>query len=169
MLCESCNEREATIHLTQVIDGSVKKVHLCEQCAEENGLDIESPMSITDILVGMGMSKEPTDYDGTDVMCPACHLRRADFKKTGRLGCPKCYDVFTEDLMPLIKVMHRNEQHIGKVPASQGLGIQMTAEIAALQQQLEKAVALEKYEEAAHLRDQIRECRQKAEEGEGCE
>jgi len=88
MLCESCNEQEATVHLTQVVDGSVKKVHLCEECSAKSGFDIQGPISISDILLGMGGSTEETP-DSSERSCTRCHLRRADFKKTGRLGCPE--------------------------------------------------------------------------------
>ena len=160
MLCESCNEHEATIHLTQVIEGAIKKLHLCESCAAKSGFDIQSPMSITDILLGMG-GKNAAAANELDRTCPRCHLRRADFKKSGRLGCPSCYEAFADELLPLVKVMHRGDQHKGKIPAREGLRVKMTAEIAALQQALEKAVREEHYEEAARLRDQIQSCRLK--------
>ncbi len=161
MLCESCKKHEATIHLTQVVEGSVAKVHLCEACAAKNGLDVQSPMSITDILLGMG-AKTPAAKAEAETHCPTCGLKRSDFKKRGRLGCPACYDAFSGELVPLIKVMHRSEQHIGKVPSREGVRVKVNAELSVLQQALEKAVALEKYEEAATLRDQIQECRRKA-------
>lgn len=160
MLCESCNEREATVHLTQVVDGSVKKVHLCEDCAAKSGLDIQGPISINDILLGMGAAVGGAAAD--DRSCSRCHMRRADFKKTGRLGCPGCYETFEADLEPLIRAMHRSEQHIGKVPEREGALVKMGAELAVLQKQLDQAVAAENYEEAARLRDRIAECRAKA-------
>lgn len=162
MLCESCNEHEATVHLTQVVEGSVKKIHLCEECAAKSGLDLQGPISITDILLGMGGGK--VDSMAEDRSCARCHLRRSDFKKTGRLGCPSCYETFASELAPLVKAMHRSEQHTGKVPAGESLRVRMTAEVAVLQQQLEQAVAAEDYETAARLRDQIAEWRSKAAE-----
>jgi protein arginine kinase activator len=159
MLCESCNEREATVHLTQVADGSVKKVHLCEDCAAKSGFDIHGPMSITDILLGMGGATP--GVEGEERSCSRCHLRRADFKKTGRLGCPDCYQTFETELLPMIKAMHRSDQHTGKVPSREDLRVRMTAEIASLQKALDEAVAGEKYEDAAGLRDKIATCRRK--------
>lgn len=162
MLCESCKEREATVHLTQVIDGSVKKVHFCEECAAKSGLDVHGPMSITDILLGMGSSLASAEA-GPERSCPRCHMRRADFKKTGRLGCPECYETFSKELVPLIKAMHRSEQHQGKVPSREGVRVRMSTEIAGLQKQLDQAIAAENYEEAARLRDRIQACRKAAE------
>ncbi len=165
MLCESCNEREATVHLTKVLEGSVKKVHLCEECAAKSGFDIHGPMSITDILLGMGGALSPKET-AADRSCPRCHLRRSDFKKTGRLGCPDCYDTFAGELFPLIKSMHRSEQHLGKVPSREGMRVKLTAELITLQKELDKAVAEERFEEAARLRDRIQSCRQQVAEEE---
>lgn len=154
MLCESCNEREATVHLTQVADGSVKKIHLCEDCAAKSGFDVKGPMSITDILLGMGGAVDAAG-GGDEKTCPRCHMRRADFKKTGRLGCPDCYETFAAELLPLIKAMHRSDQHVGKIPAGEDAQVRITAEVADLQKKLDQAVADENYEEAARLRDEI--------------
>ena len=164
MLCESCHDKEATVHLTQVADGSVEKIHLCEECASKSGFDLHGPVSISDILVGMGGA---LDQPGAERSCPRCHLRRADFKKTGRLGCPVCYETFTAELMPLVKAMHRSEQHMGKVPSREDVRVRMSAEIASLQKELDDAVAAENYEEAAKLRDRIQKARSKAAEGGG--
>jgi protein arginine kinase activator len=164
MKCEMCHTNEATIHLTQVVDGVVKKVHLCEECAAANGFDIHSPMSITDILMGMTGQPEtplvkPIAGGKSEKACPVCHLRQADFKKSGRLGCPACYEAFADQLMPLLKVMHRHEQHKGKVPACEQTAMRTSVEVEQLQQQLQEAIEAENYEEAARLRDMIQSIR----------
>ena len=58
MKCEVCHKEEATVHLTQVIDGEVKKLNLCQECAQKHRVDLNSPISITDILLGLGALKE---------------------------------------------------------------------------------------------------------------
>lgn len=160
MLCESCKEREATVHLTQVVDGVIKKLHLCEECAAKSGLDVQGPLSITDILLGMGIQK-PADSRDAERTCPRCHMRRTDFKKTGRFGCAACYEAFAEELPPLLKAMHRSDHHTGKVPKRERLRVQATSELSDLQQQMEKAIAAENFEEAAKLRDRLLECRRR--------
>lgn len=165
MICEICKEREATVHLTQVVDGTIKKLHLCEECAAKSGFDIQAPISITDILLGMGVQKEPAGSP-VERTCPRCHMRRADFKKTGRFGCAHCYEAFAEELPPLLRAMHRSDQHIGKVPASEGERVRASAELTHLQQLLDKAIAGENYEEAAKLRDRIQGLRARLSEEE---
>lgn len=157
MKCELCRNAEATIHLTQVVDGSIKKVHLCESCAAESGVDVNSPMSITDILLGLGGASEsaPPSVKTGERACPRCRLRRVDFKKTGRLGCPDCYHAFADELTPVIRAMHRNELHRGKVPEREQKRMQNTLQTAELKEQLDAAVAREAYEEAARIRDQL--------------
>jgi len=162
MTCEICKEREASVHLTQVIDGKVKKMHLCEQCASKSGIDVDGPLSITDILLGMGVPKQAAENAATMVSssgpertCPRCHMRRSDFKKGGRLGCSECYETFADELPPLLKQMHRSDRHAGKIPSAQAGKIRAAAALSDLQEGLKKAVASENFEEAAKLRDQI--------------
>jgi protein arginine kinase activator len=158
MLCESCGERDATIHLTQMVDGAVKELHMCEDCAEQSGLNVHGPLSLTDMLFGMGMPSEAAS-GVPDKSCPHCHMRRSDFKKTSRLGCPACYEAFAEELTPLLAAVHKGTHHIGKIPA--GAIHEPPAEIVALQKQLSEAVAGERYEDAARLRDLIRQEKKK--------
>ena len=161
MLCELCKEHEATVHLTQVVGSEVKKVNLCETCAAKSGLDIKGTISITDLLLGLGGGNKAAREDEVERACPRCHMRRSDFKKTGRLGCAECYETFAEELGPMLHNMHRAHQHTGKIPARESLRVQVTAEVAALQKALEKSVAAENFEEAAKLRDRIQALRAK--------
>ena len=159
MKCECCNETEATIHLTQVIDGKVKKLNLCQVCAQKNGIDLNSPISITDVLLGLGQpggGGAKTDLSEFDLSCSRCQMTRAEFKKRARLGCPECYNAFMGELSALTQAMHHSRQHVGKIPARQGNEARVTAQIAALQKDIETAIAKEEYEVAANLRDKIR-------------
>ncbi len=161
MKCECCHKAEATIHLTQVIDGNVKKLNLCQTCAQKNGIDLNSPISITDVLLGLGAqlgSASPAAAE-FDLSCSRCQMTRAEFKKRARLGCPECYNAFMGELSALTKAMHHSGQHVGKIPARQGSRARITAQIAALQKDIEMAIAKEQYEIAANLRDKIKALR----------
>jgi len=158
VLCDRCKETEATVHLTQVVNGVVEKLHLCENCASEAGFDLQGPVSITDILLGLGGNKQEQEQlePAVEKICPNCHLTMGDFKKRGRLGCAKCYELYRDELAPLLKAVHRSEQHTGKVPSRERERVHHSQEIKALQQELNEAVSREDYEQAARLRDQIR-------------
>jgi protein arginine kinase activator len=161
MLCQSCGEREATVHLTQMAEGGVKKMHLCPECAAQHGLNVEEPASLADVLFGMGAAPEPAPADAAK-RCRECGMTPKDFRKMSRLGCPACYEAFADELGPMIAGMHKGTRHAGKVPAAEAEDMERTAEIAAMQEQLRRAVEAENYEEAAGLRDRIRQARKKA-------
>jgi len=154
MLCENCQQHEASIHVTQVINGVSRELHLCEGCAEGSGLNIQSVMSLPEVLFGMAGSG---DSKGLERRCPHCHMRGSDFKKTARLGCPRCYETFEQELRPMLAAMHKGVEHKGKIPTQARQGIETASQLKTLHQQLDQAVRREDYEEAARLRDLIRE------------
>ena len=127
-----------------------------------------SPISITDVLLGLGSQPgglEPKpDSTEFDLSCSRCQMTRAEFKKRARLGCPECYNAFMGELSAITQAMHHSRQHVGKIPARQGNEARITAQIAALQKDIETAIAKEEYEKAAALRDKIREMKLGCEE-----
>jgi protein arginine kinase activator len=114
MKCQSCNENEATVHLTQVVGGNIRKMHYCEACARKEGVALETPTSIADLLMSPAGILPSTRSSGA--ACPKCGMTRADFKKGGRLGCAKCYETFTDDVMVLVQSMQHATLHRGKRP-----------------------------------------------------
>lgn len=165
MKCDLC-DKEAVVHLTQVVNGEMKEVHLCEEHAKEQGIDIHSPISITDILMGLGEAKQGIEHQFSP-SCPRCGMAREEFRRSGRLGCPDCYNTFMAELAVAIKAMHHSSQHVGKIPAREGLQTRIKSQIARLQKELDAAIAREDYEKAAEIRDRICEVRTQAEEQEG--
>ncbi len=155
MKCDLC-EQEAVVHMTQVVDGEMKEFHLCEEHAKKKGIDIDSPISITDILMGLGQKEKQTVASGLTLSCPQCGMARDEFRKTGRLGCPDCYKTFMAELAAAVKAMHHSTQHIGKIPAREGSQTRIKSKIARLQKDLETAIAREDYENAAKIRDEIK-------------
>lgn len=163
MKCDLC-DKEAVVHLTQVVNGEMKEVHLCEEHAKSQGIDVNSPISITDILMGLGEAKQ----SGTDTLslaCPRCGMARDEFRKTGRLGCPDCYKTFMAELAVAVKAMHHSSQHVGKIPGREGAQTRARSQIARLQKTLDTAIAREDYETAAQIRDQISDVRRDVEKG----
>lgn len=153
-----CQKKEARVHLTDVKNGKVKKVDLCEECAKAKGVDDPTGFALADLLLGLGASEELTAgaAEGSEAACPACGLTQSDFKKAGRLGCPTCYESFAEGLAGMLKTMHKGPRHVGKVPRALKLGREVQERLQTLQRQLEAAIAVENYEEAARLRDTIK-------------
>src|SRR3990167_7340363 len=113
MLCDICGKFEATVHLTEIVNEQVTKLHLCEECAKEKGAEMEEHFGLSDLLAGladMGATLEPEV--GEAVKCPNCGFTYQDFKKLGRLGCSECYDAFKKQLAPLIKRIHGSDRHV---------------------------------------------------------
>ncbi len=154
MLCEMCEKNKATTFLTLMVDDQVKKMHLCESCAASSGLNGSNPVSITDVLLGLGGNKEASVVTSRKT-CPQCHMRFSDFKKTSRLGCQTCYEAFAGELEPLLEAMHRGKYHAGKTPSHTTESSPVQKQLAALRESLAAAVKAEDYEAAARFRDQI--------------
>ncbi len=163
--CEFCDVGEATIHLTQVVDGTIKKLNLCQECAQRNGIDLHSPVSITDLLLGIGKQQAKRNArdqgDEFDLCCSRCQLSRAEFKKRARMGCPECYQSFHSEVSAITQAMHHSRQHVGKIPKRQGQEVRMSSRIASLKKGIEVAIEKEDYEQAARLRDEIRNIHKK--------
>lgn len=144
------------MHLTEIVNGQMKKIDLCEECAKEKGVTDPQGFALADLLLGLGASSE-MDSAGPELECPTCGFTQADFKKTGRLGCSTCYAVFSQPLEAMLKQMHKGTQHIGKVPKALRAQLDITKQRDQLNEQLQKAIEMENYEEAARLRDHLKE------------
>lgn len=155
MLCEHCQKREATVHLTEINDGKVQEVNLCEKCAEEKGVTIK-PFSISDFLSALA-SAHGTAKGAADKKCPACGIGFAEFQGSGRFGCPEDYTAFREEILPLIERIHDATQHVGKAPACTAGTDAAECRRRQLQADLRRAVESEAYERAAELRDALRQ------------
>ncbi len=136
----------------------MQKVDLCEECAKTKGVNDPTGFSLADLLLGLGASQEMEQATGgSELRCPACGFTQADFKKAGRLGCPECYATFAEGLESLLKTMHKGTRHVGKVPESLRQSRDLSDRLRSLQRRLSKAIEEEDFEEAAILRDEIKQ------------
>ena len=157
MLCCICKEKTATVHLTDIKGDKMHKVDLCEDCAKLKGVN-DSTFALADLLLGLGASQElEQSVGGVETRCPQCGFSHADFKKSGRLGCPECYKTFAEGLGGLLKSMHKGTRHAGKVPESLRTKRDLSEQMDLLQKKLAKAVETEDFEKAAQLRDEIKQ------------
>lgn len=162
--CQFCGA-PATVHLTKIVNLKKHDMHLCDRCEKQQNLIPSSPSPqinlpiLLQLLVAQtptGPNQETDEVDPGSLTCPACGLKYAQFRSDGRLGCPEDYDIFRLVLEPLLEKVHRGIEHVGKVPTA--IHRQRKAlELADLQEQLRSAIASENYEEAARLRDRIRQ------------
>ena len=147
---------DAAVFLTQIVDGKMQKVNLCESCSKDKGVTDPTGFALADLLLGIGAAEE-IEKGAPAKKCSVCGFSQADFKKTGRLGCSECYGTFAEGLGSLLKAMHKGTEHVGKLPERAQRTMALNLRMNALTENLQKAVADENYESAASLRDQIKQ------------
>jgi len=152
MLCENCKKKEAVIHYTEVVDGQMKKIDLCEQCSIEKGIGHNSSFSIGDFVGGI------TDPFVSEhgVHCSSCGMSLEEFRAGGRLGCSVCYESFYDYLIKMIEQIHRSVTHKGKVPKRSVIKQSKKEDSKKLEQELKEAIKVEDFEKAAFLRDEIK-------------
>ncbi|MBF0532909.1 MAG: UvrB/UvrC motif-containing protein [Candidatus Omnitrophica bacterium] len=162
MKCDMCTKK-ATVHLTEIIDGKVIEMHLCQECAQKKSSQMQKEFGLADLLAGLtefqsSVQTEPKQ----EIKCPHCQTRFEEFKEIGRLGCSECYGAFKEQLDPLLKRIHGSNRHQGKKPIGLAVAVKETAikpqeALNDLKEKLQGAVRTENFEQAALLRDKIRE------------
>jgi protein arginine kinase activator len=160
MLCTICKEKPATVHLTQIVGDKMQKLDLCEDCAKTKGINDPTSFGLADLdlVLGLGASQQLEQAaSGVELKCPRCGFTQADFKKSGRLGCPECYKTFAEGLSGLLKTMHKSTRHVGKAPEALRATRENADRLKTLQIKLARAIKDEKYEQAALLRDEIKQ------------
>jgi len=157
MKCQFCRERDAIIHVTNVVGNDVQKIHACRVCAESKGFDNlkKSNFEKNHLLAGLIDSTLP-EKKGEGKRCGHCGRTYAAFSKSAGLGCSKCYDSFGEDIEKVLKRIHGNARHLGKSPRRYCTEkVNARRRIRALEDELRISVEVENYERAARLRDEI--------------
>jgi protein arginine kinase activator len=168
MLCDICGKNTATVHLTEIIDNQMNELHLCEDCARQKSAEMEQQFGLSDLLAGLAEFEKPVKEAeaAVSVKCKRCGLSYADFKKVGRLGCGECYNAFKKYLSVLLKRIHGSNRHMGKSPVKVAKLSEKKLDLQELRQQLQRAIEQEEFEEAARLRDMIRDLEKKNERNE---
>lgn len=160
MICQICGKNPATVHFTEIHDNKMSEMHVCERCAEERGLQgapKKQKFDFGDVVAGMvdGMTSTEEERVG-HVVCPRCAMPYSSFKETGRLGCADCYTAFQFQLRPLLRRIHGDTRHRGKVPSRDGEGAARSRMIHRLHDELQRAIEREEFEHAAGIRDEIK-------------
>lgn len=165
LLCDICGEAEAVVHIQQTSGKEEIELHLCEKCAAQKGItagENNVEFSISNLLTGLVDVKGLSTSSNSKKACPNCGLTVQRFKKAGRLGCVQCYTVFRKEISRIIEKMFGRTQHRGKYPKRLMAYKTFLIDIEELKRKLNRAVKKEDYEEAALLRDQIKELESRA-------
>lgn len=166
MLCERCKKNNATVYYTENINGKETKLALCSDCANEmkaaggfgtdffGGGFFGADMGA---LIGSMFAPQKSARSAENTKkCDLCGMSFADLMKEGKAGCPRCYDAFGDELERTVAGIHGGTRHTGNVPAKYQAKKAEAQRIEELRQRIGEAVAVEDYELAAKLRDEIR-------------
>lgn len=163
MKCQKC-DRPATFHITDLVDGAPKEVHLCEECAKEflspvmDDADAVVPQMAGLLAQQLAVGETAEELARLDEkVCPVCGISFLEFRKQGRLGCPHDYVFFGSELDPLLVNIHGETDHVGKTPRHSGRDAEQQTQLIRLRREMKEAVSKENYERASVLRDEIRE------------
>ena len=153
-VCQHCGENPATIHFTEIKEEERIELHVCEECAAAQGITNEAnmPTILANVVAAAARSAEMESKE-----CPHCGITFREFRRKGRLGCPRDYEVFEDLLKPLLAKMHGGaEEHTGRLPRGQErMHNDRPDRLLRLRRDLQEAIDQERYETAARLRDEI--------------
>jgi protein arginine kinase activator len=172
MLCQHCNQNEATTHIKKNINGNKEEMHLCSECAKQLGVMDEFKMPSMSELFGdsflgnfLGAGASALNSLAGVERCSSCGSSFNDIVKSGHIGCADCYDKFEDRLEPSIKKIHGKTKHIGKFvsyesdeKANDNQPAQnQVSELDSLKAQLNDAIKEQRFEDAVVIRDKINE------------
>ena len=173
MLCDNCKKREANVMYSENINGRKKELHLCEECSEKLGIskmDFNMPIDFSSFFGGfmedfLEPEFMPMLNEVKELKCENCGYTFENIANTGKLGCANCYEVFENKLDPIIKKIQGANTHTGrtgkiienkKIEKPTNNEEKAESKIEQLQKELKKAIKEERYEDAAKIRDEIR-------------
>lgn len=159
MLCNKCNLRLGKIEIQRNEDGQIVNYILCDECAKTfENYDLETSFSDNDLLTSLIESVQRSPLQVSYILtttCSSCGMTYGSYRKTGRVGCSKCYAAFQEKLMPLIQELHGSTVHVGIAPKNYSDYEQVKRKIMSLKSALKDSIAKEEFEQAVAIRDEI--------------
>ncbi|TDJ71733.1 MAG: hypothetical protein E2O39_07905 [Planctomycetota bacterium] len=168
MICDTCQKNDATVHVTELLEAAdpggsgatVSEQHLCPVCAQALKLPREAvgdaSSMAADIWKILKVSAQQV-RKRPSLECPECHMTLDEFRRRGRLGCPKDYELFKDFLGEQLERMHGAREHRGRLPGIGETEMLRMQRITDLKDELEHAIQEEAYEQAATLRDELKQ------------
>lgn len=165
MKCEKCNTREANTHITKIINGKKTEYYLCEKCAGEQGdfasLKFSWDKDFDNFFSGF-FSPSLTHTPTIETRCEKCKMTLTEFLNKGKAGCGDCYSAFRKYLINPLRQLHHADSHKGRAPKRLWGKLDTDRKIENLTSKLNQAVLEQNFEEAAVLRDKIKELKGEA-------
>ncbi len=168
MLCNDCGKNEATIHSINYINGEKTELHVCAECAKNHpelnfnlghfGFNAMEPADLIKTFFGIG-NDSLIGKIANEIHCKTCNSTLNDFKQTGLFGCPDCYETFADEIIPVLQKTQPAVSHKGNNPVKKEESPEdkeKAEKLEKLQNELKQMIDEEKYEEAAHIRDEIK-------------
>lgn len=175
MKCDNCGKDNANVRYLRNINGVKEEMNLCEECSKKLGItDIgfDMPMDFSSFLGGFF-----DDFTNSDLLpligsneesrCKGCNSTFEDILNSGKFGCPECYETFETEIDSLMNKLHGANRHVGRLGKAEKIKIENTNKkdnqkndnnkLDELKSKLKELIKEEKYEEAAKVRDEIKE------------
>ena len=137
----------------------IHEEHLCDLCAKARELPHQPPQTpnVHNILKLLHVSTLRSQQQREQLVCPDCGMTWEEFRRRGRMGCPKDYSVFEKPLADILERMHGATEHVGRLPGSDPKELELRQRMLELKRDLESAIRDEAYESAAKIRDELRQ------------
>jgi protein arginine kinase activator len=154
--CGEC-KKPIAVRYTLVIGNTITHTVMCQDC----------PVLQRRLFGSMHTTMQTLSEGGADIACGNCGTTLDAVRMGAALGCKTCYEVFEEVILaelqiakkisPRISLTKKSAPiHIGKSPG-ESLEINPAMRLLALNEALSETLQREDYEQAALLRDQIKE------------
>ena len=165
MLCDKCKKNEATVHIREIHNGKQTDIHLCNECAGNDGPGATLPgigFNLAEVLFNVNKIAEKLSpeqkNDCPQTTCPRCGWSGEKIRQNdGKCGCPECYHTFDSLVKQALAQVQRGTLHLGKRP--KGIKGDTPAikrnQLSSLKKELQKLISREEYEAAAICRDRI--------------
>lgn len=168
MICQACGKNTATTHVKATVNGKLTEHYLCDSCAAQQGYGslFGGWNGFDSLLSGLMGASAPARQVHR---CPSCGASFEEIAASGKIGCANCYRAFRSQLLPLVQRVHGTARHKGKVPGGSALRVadapkQLVAveagQIEEKKRLLQRAIEAQDFEQAAVLRDEIKELEQ---------